>query len=54
MINTDAGNGLAHSPSLSGFLSHLESEFGDNYKIVFVLLEVYFNLPLESLKSDKK
>ena len=54
MINTDAGNGLAHSPTLSGFLSYLESEFGDTYNIGFVLLEVYFNWPLESLKSDNK
>ena len=54
MINTDAGNGLAHSLTLSGFLGHLESEFGDTYKILLVLLEVYFNWPLESLKSDKK
>ena len=52
MINTDAGNGLAHSPTLNGFLSYLESEFGDTYNIGFVLLEVYFNWPLESLKSD--
>ena len=54
MINTDAGNGLAHSLTLSGFLGHLESEFRDTYKTGFVLLEVYFNWPLESLKSDKK
>ena len=54
MINTDAGNGLAHNPTLSGFLGHLESEFGDTYKIGFVLLEFYFNWPLESLKSDTK
>ena len=45
---------LAHSLTLSGFLCHLELEFGDTYKIGFVLLEVYFNWPLESLKSDKK
>ena len=45
---------LAHGLTLSGFLGNLESEFGDTYKIGFVLLEVYFNWPLESLKSDKK
>ena len=48
MINTDAGNGLAHSPSWSKYLSNLDSEFGDTYKIGLVLLA------LESLKSDKK
>ena len=42
MINTDAGNGLAHSPSWSKYFSYLESEFGDTYKIGMVLLEVYF------------
>ena len=40
--------------TLSEFLSYLESEFGDTYKICLVFLEVYFNWPLESLKSDKK
>ena len=54
MINTDAGNGLAHSPSWSKYLGYLESEFGDTYKIGLVLLQVYFKWPLESLKSDKK
>ena len=54
MINTDAGNGLAHNPTLSEFLSYLESEFGDTYKIGLVLLEVYFKWPLDALKSDNK
>ena len=54
MINTDAGNGLAHSPSWSKFLGFLESEFGDTYKMGLVLLEVYFKWPLESLKLDTK
>ena len=54
MINTDAGNGLAHIPSWSKYLGYLKSEFGDTYKIGLVLLEVYFKWPLESLKSDKK
>ena len=30
MIN-DAGNGLAHSPTLSEFLVDLDSEFDDSY-----------------------
>ena len=38
-INTDAGNGLAHSPSWSKYLGYLESDFGDTYKIGLVLLE---------------
>ena len=33
---------LAHGPTLSGFLGHLGSEFGDAYSLSFVLLEVYF------------
>ena len=54
MSKTDAGIFLAHGPTLSGFLGHLESEFDDSYFLSFVLLEVYFTYPLESLKSDKK
>ena len=45
---------LAHGPTLSEFLGYLGSEFGDSYSLIFVLLEVYFTYPLESLKSDKK
>ena len=45
---------LAHGPTLSDFFGHLGSEFGDDYSLGFVLLEVYFIYPLESLKSDKK
>ena len=45
---------LAHGPTLSEFLGNLGSEFGDAYSLSFVLLEVYFTYPLESLKSDKK
>ena len=45
---------LAHGPTLSEFLGHLGSEFSDAYSLSLVLLEVYFNWPLESLKSDKK
>ena len=33
---------LAHGPTLSEFLGHLESEFDDAYSLSFVLLEVYF------------
>ena len=33
---------LAHGPTLSEFLGHLGSEFGDAYSLGFVLLEVYF------------
>ena len=45
---------LAHGPTLSEFLGHLGSEFGDSYSLSLVLLEVYFTEPLESLISDKK
>ena len=45
---------LAHGPTLSEFLGNLGSEFGDSYSLRFVLIEVYFTYPLESLKSDKK
>ena len=54
MSKADAGIFLAHGPTLSEFLGHLESEFEDSYFLIFVLLEVYFMEPLESLKSDKK
>ena len=45
---------LAHGPTLSKFLGHLGSEFGNPYSLSLVLLEVYFTYPLESLKSDNK
>ena len=45
---------LAHGPTLSEFVGHLEPELDDSYFLSFVLLEVYFTYPLESLKSDKK
>ena len=35
MIN-DAGNGLAHSPTLSEYLGNIESEFDDSYFYRFV------------------
>ena len=33
---------LAHCPTLSEYLGHLEPEFDDSYSLSFVLLEVYF------------
>ena len=45
---------LTHGPTLSEFLGHLGSEFGDAYSLSLVLLEVYFTYPPESLKSDNK
>ena len=54
MSKADAGIFLAHGPTLSEILGHLESEFDDAYLLCFVLLEVYFTYPLESLKSDNK
>ena len=44
---------LEHSPTLSEFLGHLESEFVGIYSGFLVPLEVYFNQQLESLKSDQ-
>ena len=54
MSKVDAGIFLAHGPTLSEFLGHLESEFDNSFLLSFVLLKVYFTYPLESLKSDKK
>ena len=54
MSKADAGIFLANDSTLSEFLGHLGSEFDDSYFLSFVLLEVYFNWPLESPKSDKK
>ena len=54
MIKAEIRIWLAPGPTLSEFLSTLESEFGDTYNICLVFLEVCFNCPLESLKSDKK
>ena len=42
---------LAHGPTLSEFLS---KNLTMSISIWMVLLEVYFNWPIESLKSDKK
>ena len=54
MIKTEIRIWLAHGPTLSEFLSHLKQAFENVYFYMLVLLEVYFNWPLESLKSDKK
>ena len=54
MIKTEIRIWLAHGPTLSEFLSHLKQAFDNVYFNMLVLLEVYFNWPLESLKSDKK
>ena len=54
MIKTEIRIWLAHGPILSEFLSNLEQEFDNFYSILMVFLEVYFNWPLESLKSDTK
>ena len=54
MIKTEIRIWLAHGPTLSEFLSHLKQAFDNVYFHMLVLLEVYFNWPLESLKSDKK
>ena len=54
MSKTDTGIFLSHGPTLSEFVGHLGSEFDDCYFLSFVLLEVYFTYPLESLKSDTK
>ena len=54
MMQTEIRIWLAHDPTLSEFLSHLDQEFDNVYSILMVLLEVYFNFPHESLKSDTK
>ena len=54
MIKTEIRIWLAHGPTLSEFLSHLKQAFENGNFDMLVLLEVYFNWPLESLKSDKK
>ena len=53
MSKSGAGIFLAHSPTLSECLVHLGSKFDDTYFLSFVLREVYFTHPLESLKSDQ-
>ena len=54
MIKTEIRIWLAHGPTLSKFFSQLEQAFENVYFYMLVLLEVNFNWPLESLKSDKK
>ena len=54
MFKTEIRIWLAHGPTLSELLGHLEPEFDNAYFFSLVSLEVYFNFPLESLKSDKK
>ena len=54
MIKTEIRICLAHDPNLSELLSHLEQEFDYVYFYMDGFLEVYFNWPLEPLKSDKK
>ena len=50
MIKTEIRIWLAHGPTLSEFLSHLDPNLTISISIWMVLLEVYFNWPLESLK----
>ena len=54
MIKTEIRIWPARGPTLSEFLSQFEQEFDNGYIYRMVLLEVYFNWPLQSLKSDKK
>ena len=54
MIKTEIRIWLTHDPTLSEFFTILKQEFEKVYFYMLVLLEVYFNLSLESIKSDKK
>ena len=54
MIKTEIRIWFAHGTTFSEFLSHLEHEFDNVYSTWKVILQVYFNWPLESLKSNKK
>ena len=54
MIKTEIRILLAHGPILSDFLSSLSKNLTIFISMWMVLLEIYFNRPLESLKSDKK
>ena len=54
MIKTKIRIWLAYGPTLSKFSSHLNKNLTMSISILMVLLEIYFNRPLESLKSDKK
>ena len=54
MIKTEIRIWLAYGPTLSEFLSYLKKNLTMFISIWMVLLQIYFNRPLESLKSDKK
>ena len=54
MIKTEIRIWIAHGPTLIEFWSQLEQDLTMSIFIKMVLLEFYFNWPLESLKSDKK
>ena len=54
MFKTEIRIWLALGPTLSEFSGHLEPELTIPISFGLILLEVYFNFPLESLKSDKK
>ena len=54
MIKTEIIIWLAHGPTLSDFLSHLSKNLTMSISISMILLEVYFNWSLKSLKSDRK
>ena len=54
MIKTEIRIWLAHGPTLSELLSHLEQELDNVYFYIDFFIEGCFNLLLESLKSDKK
>ena len=54
MIKTEIRIWFAHGTTFSELLSYLGHEFDNVYSTWKVLLEVYFNWPHESLKSNKK
>ena len=54
LIKTEIKIWIAHGPTLSEILSHLEQEVEMSVSIWMVFLEVYLNWPLGSVKSDKK
>ena len=54
MLKTEIRIWLAHGSTFTEFSGHLDPEFMIPISLGLILLEVYFNWPLESLKSDKK
>ena len=54
MIKTEIIIWLAHCPTLSDFLRNLSKNLTMSISISMIVLEVYFNWPLKSLKSDRK